>query len=133
MPTKKKKETSFEDLVDEALGNAREDREKILEAFEKMKGALDLNGADGVEKAMLVGDKAIKILESLTKNNAQIVQVAQIKERQESRNPKEQEKLGPISMAEIKKMAESEGIKTRVEEEEEIEEEAEKKKEVEAE
>lgn len=81
-----KKEVRLDEVVDEALSNAREDREKSLEAFDKMKDSLD--PAD-MQAAMLIGDKAVKLLEQLTRSNEQIVRVAQILQRKEE---KEKEK-----------------------------------------
>ena len=72
-------------LVTEALENARNDRERILEAFEEMKGALKLDTQEDLQKTMLVGEKAVKLLEGLTRTNEQVVRCAQILERKESK------------------------------------------------
>lgn len=77
--TKKK---TLDELLEEALFNAREDRIKTLEAFEKMKPALDASDPD---KTVIMGKTAGDLLEQLTRSNEQIVRLAQIRERQEAK------------------------------------------------
>lgn len=77
-----KPKKTLEELLEEALSNVQEDRERILAAHDKLKVALD---ASNVEQTAIMGATAVKVLEQLTKANEQIVRLAQIKEREESR------------------------------------------------
>lgn len=98
-----KKKNDFENIVDEALENARQDREKVLGEITKLKdvfSGIDMNDTSTQSSAMLLGDKVCKLLESLTKNNEQLVRLAQIKEKQESREKGAQNK--PINLDDLK-------------------------------
>lgn len=101
------KEKNLENLVDEALTNARKDRDRLLETWESMKDALDSNNQ---EKTVLMGQTAVKLLEQINKANEQIVKLAQIKERQETKlatlNPSNDDK-GPLDIDDIKIFVES--------------------------
>lgn len=99
--SKKTKTKTLEELVEEALTNVNEDRKRILDAHEKLKTALD---AANQEQTVLMGKTAAVVLEQLTKANEQIVRLAQIKERQESRKSKEEEDSDPFSIDDIQKM-----------------------------
>lgn len=81
----KKSPAKSGEVVDEALENARSDRGLILEAFEEMKGALKIETSDDLQRTMLVGEKAVKLLEALTKNNTQLVKIAEMKQKQEEK------------------------------------------------
>lgn len=94
------KDTELDTLIIEALLNARQDRTKTLEAYENMKSALKLESDDDVQKTMLVGQKAVDLLEQLTRSNEQIVRLAQIIERKEAR--KKEEKRKPIDLNDLK-------------------------------
>lgn len=89
-----KERKSLEELVQEALENVRDDRGKILEAYNKMKDSLD---SEDQEKSMLLGNIAVKVLEQLTKSNEQIVRLAQIKEREETKKELKKDKV-PIDI-----------------------------------
>lgn len=91
---------TLEQLVDEALENIKSDRDKILDAHDKLKSALD---ATNMEATAVIGGVAVKVLEQLTKSNEQIVRLAQIKERQESRT-KQEESSDVFDIDEINKM-----------------------------
>lgn len=95
-------ERSLDALLDEALTNTREDRERIKEAYEKMKEALNVKN----EAKILAADHAIKLIENLNKNNDIIVKLAQIKEREESRKKEKKGKAAPFDIDEIKTFAE---------------------------
>ncbi len=84
----KPKKKTLEELVDEALENVQSDRQKIVSAHDKLSTALDANNQ---EATILMGQVAVKVLEQLTKANEQIVRLAQIKEREESRKSKGEE------------------------------------------
>lgn len=105
------KDVKLDLLVAEALINAREDRTKTLEAYENMKAALKIETDTDIQKAMLVGEKAVNLLEQLTRSNEQIVRLAQIIERKESRKKEEDRK--PIDLNDVRK------LKEELEEEEE--------------
>lgn len=75
---------SLDSLIEEALANARADRDKIEDAYDKMKATLDPQ-----EEKLFASDTAVKLLDQLSKNNDTIVKLAQIKEREASREKKE--------------------------------------------
>lgn len=94
------KTNNLDALVDEALSNAREDREKASDAYERMKDALSAEESN-LNKAMLLGGTTVKILEQLTRANEQVVRLAQIKERRESKEDSKKEKKVPIDISEL--------------------------------
>jgi hypothetical protein len=94
------KTNNLDALVDEALSNAREDREKASDAYERMKDALSAEESN-LNKAMLLGGTTVKILEQLTRANEQVVRLAQIKERRESKEDSKKEKKIPIDISEL--------------------------------
>jgi hypothetical protein len=96
-------EKTFDGLVGEALENARSDRDRILEAYEKMKIALD---AANAEQTVMMGQTATKLLEQLNKANEQVVRLAQIKERRESKLDDKKKDDGPIDIDDIKELVE---------------------------
>lgn len=109
---------NLDNLVSEALKNAREDREKTLEAYEKVKKALNIESADDLNKAMLVGDKPVKLLEQLTRSNEQIVRLAQILQRKEEKMQTKERVFIDLDSLEQKENEEeimTNNIKTRVE------------------
>lgn len=73
---------TLDELLAEALLNARNDRIMTLDAYGKMKPALDANDPD---KTVIMGKIAGDLLEQLTRSNEQIVRLAQIRERQEAK------------------------------------------------
>lgn len=99
-----KEEKDFSQLVNEALENTRRDRDRILDAYEKMKIAL--NAADS-EKTIMMGQTAVKLLEQLNKANEQIVRLAQIKEKQESKLGQKKDDSGPLDIDDIKNFVEN--------------------------
>ncbi len=94
------KTNNLDELVEEALLNAREDRDKASEAYEKMKDSLNAED-DNLNKAMLLGATTVKILEQLTRANEQVVRLAQIKERRESKEDSKKDKKVPIDISEL--------------------------------
>lgn len=112
------KKTNFQKLVDEALSNAQGDRGRILDAYEYMRAALEINPKDDEERStnMLVGGNAVKLLEQATRANEQIVKLAQIKERQENKENESNAKKG-LTLDDIKAEGERTGISSEVEEE----------------
>jgi hypothetical protein len=96
-----KKAPKFEDIAEEVLKNAREDRERALEQVKKLNGVFDIDVKDAasMNAAMLVGGSLVKLLEQLTRSNEQLVRVAQIKERQESKLV--QDSSRPVDLSEL--------------------------------
>lgn len=88
-----KSKSSLDDLIEQAKENAVEDRDKTLDAYHKLKGALSADTEDETRIAMLLGPTVISLLEQLTRSNEQIVRLAQILERRESRKKEEQRPL----------------------------------------
>ena len=99
MTTKK----NLEDLFNKALLNIEEDREKLIELYEK---AIDGKNFDSVDEVAILGNTAVKILETLNRVNEQIVKLAQIKEREESKGKKESVDK-PFSVDDIRQIMES--------------------------
>lgn len=93
------KRKSLDELLEEALINARNDRAMTLGAYDKMKEALDTKNPDAT---VTMGKTASDLLEQLTRSNEQIVRLAQIRERQEAREPKE-DKDEPIDIEALQK------------------------------
>lgn len=88
--TTKKADTSYEALLEEALANAQEDRNRAVEAFEQTKQIYDVkfDGEDKIETLqglMLVGQNVHKLLEVANKSNEQIIKLAQLREKENSR------------------------------------------------
>lgn len=103
---KKKKGKNLEDLVNEALLNVDSDRKKVLDAYQKLEKVFD-----NAEQTMMAGTTAVKLLEQLTKANDQVVKLAQIKERQESRTKsKDDGTRSPLDVEQLQKLYESDEI-----------------------
>ncbi len=100
-------ERTFDNLVEEALKNARADRDRILEAYEKMQSALDTSNS---EQTIMMGQTATKLLEQLNKVNEQVVRLAQIKERRESKLDGKKKSDGPIDIDDIKDLVEKQKL-----------------------
>ena len=100
-------ERTFDGLVEEALANARADRDRILEAYEKVKSALDTANP---EQNFTMGQTATKLLEQLNKANEQVVRLAQIKERRESKLDDKKKSSGPIDIDDIKDLVEKQKL-----------------------
>lgn len=100
-----KNKITLEELCDEARENARMDREKALEFLHKLKDVFDIDTKDSssMSAAMLVGGNVVKLAEQLTRSNEQLVRLAQIKEREESKTKKDVS--DKISLADIEKVA----------------------------
>lgn len=110
-------EIDFDNLAKEALDNAREDRKRVEKSFEEMKDSLKIESGDDVQKAMLVGDKAIKLLELLNKTNSQIIQISQLAQKKPTKVEEDEEDVKGLTIADIikaKKEKNSE-IEVRVE------------------
>lgn len=104
----KKKGTSYEDLIEEALVNAAEDRSRAVDAFEKTKKIYDVDfqDAESWKALMLLGQSIPKLLELANKSNEQIIKLAQLREKEDSRVKKKEVTNGPISFADVKDIIE---------------------------
>ena len=79
-----KKATTFDDLIDEALSNAQKDRLLALQAFNKMQGIFDVVNVEDpatLQSVMLTGQQAVKLLESASRSNDQILKAATLKQK----------------------------------------------------
>jgi hypothetical protein len=79
-----KKFATFDDLLDEAVSNAKLDRKLALDAFAKMKGifdVVDLTDQATLQSVMLTGQQAVKLLESSSRSNEQIIKAASLKQK----------------------------------------------------
>ncbi len=93
------KKINLDELINQAKINAEEDRDKTLEAYHKMKSVLTAETEDEVRGAMLLGPTVISLLEQLTRSNEQIVRLAQIAEKRESRAKQDERKPLDFSVA----------------------------------
>lgn len=103
--TKKYNDTSYEQLIEQALENAIDDRERAVEAFDKTKGAYDIDVEDpsSFQALMLLGQSIPKLLDLANKSNEQIIRLAQLREKEESREKgKKDDKRTPIDMSAIR-------------------------------
>jgi len=105
-----KKGTKYEDLIEEALENAAEDRERAIEAFEKTKGIynIDFNNPESMQGLMLLGQSIPKLLELAHKSNEQIIKLAQLREKEASQEKKSKKNSGPMNIDDIKAIFEEE-------------------------
>lgn len=100
-----RKRKSFEDLVEEALENAQKDRSLAGEAFEKMKrifAVVDVEDPNTLQSVMLTGQQAVKLLESMSRSNDQILKAATLMQKDE-KSAKSDEDDGPFDLEKLKK------------------------------
>lgn len=99
----KKKKVTFEEVAEEVLKNARDDRQMALNQIEKLKDVfnIDTKNSESMSAAMLIGGSLVKLIEQLTRSNEQLVRVAQIKEREESKQAVAEK--GPIDLESLLK------------------------------
>jgi hypothetical protein len=109
-------EIDFDALAKEALENARKDRGLVEESFEQMRGALKIENQEDVQKTMLVGEKAVKLLELLTKTNAQIIQISQLAQKKAPKVQEDDDEEPSFTLADVLKAKEqSPDVEVRVE------------------
>lgn len=101
----KKQDTSFEELINKALENAISDRERAVNAYEKLKNIYDIDKSNDetLKGLMLVGQNVSKVLELCQKSNEQIIQLAQIREKDKNKAKKD-EKSTPLDIEEIRQI-----------------------------
>lgn len=103
-------ENSFDDLVDEALENAQEDRSIAKEAFKKMEPIFNIEVDDPstMQAVMLTGQQAVKLIESMSRSNEQIIKLAQLKQKAKPKIEDDEED-GPVDMEQLR-----EEMKTKI-------------------
>lgn len=80
----------YDQLIEKALDNAIEDRKLAKEAYEQMKDIfnIEVDKPESMQAVMLTGQSAIKLIESMSRSNEQIVKLAQMRQKDK---PKEVE------------------------------------------
>lgn len=86
----KKENSSYEELIEQALENAVDDRNRAVEAFEKTKEVYDIDLSDNssMQGLMLLGQNIPKLLDIAGKSNEQIIKLAQLREKEATRKDK---------------------------------------------
>lgn len=100
-----KKKKSFEDLVGEALDNAQKDRGLAADAFQKMKRifeVVDVDDPNTLQSVMLTGQQAVKLLESMSRSNDQILKAATLMQKDEKKS-KQSDDDEPFDLDKIKR------------------------------
>ena len=82
-----KHKRTFNELCDEAHDNAKTDRTRMNDLIKQMNKATEKNP----EIAPLLGDMIVKMSDCMTKSNAQIIQIAQLKMKDEVKVRSEEE------------------------------------------
>lgn len=95
---------SFQELVNEALKNAREDRERAKEAYENMKEIFNIDSSDPstLQAVMLVGAQAVKLIETIASSNDQVLKAAALKQKDKTKND-DLLKSGPMDIDELRR------------------------------
>lgn len=93
---------NFDDLLEEALKNAQEDRSQAREAYSKMKKIFDVDATDPeqLQSVMLVGQNTVKLLEQLSRSNEQIIKLSQLRQKDNSGS----KDRTPFDIEELKKL-----------------------------
>lgn len=80
----------YDTLIEKALENAIEDRKLAKDAYEHMKDIFEIDKTqpETMQAVMLTGQQAVKLLESMSRSNEQILKLAQMRQKDE---PKEKE------------------------------------------
>jgi len=79
-----------DDYVDEASGNIKTDREKLEELYKQL---LDICKTDPLA-LLSAGEPLVKIVDSLTKQNSQVIELAKIKQKSEMTRSKSKGESG---------------------------------------
>jgi len=101
------KKMKFDDLVEEALENAKSDRSLALDAFESLKPIfedIDRSKPESMQAVLLIGANAVKLLEQSSRSNEQVIKLAQLKEK-ESRAKETEEDTMQFTLEDIKNAA----------------------------
>lgn len=76
----KENSKTFVELCDEAHENAKNDRDRMKTYLEKITKSAEKDPQLGV----LIGDVLVKVADCMTKSNSQIIQIAQLKLKQDA-------------------------------------------------
>lgn len=108
-----KKSSTYEELIEEALANANADRARAIEAFDNTKHIYDIDpdnkNVEQLQGLMLVGQNIPKLLELAHKSNEQIIKLAQLREKKDSRVNKGEDLSRPITIEDLKKYRKAQG------------------------
>lgn len=105
--SKNKTKVNFDELIEEALKNAQDDRVLALDAFGEMKeifSGIDRTNPETMQAALLIGANAVKLLEQSSRSNEQVIKIAQLKEK-ETRNKESDEDKLEFTLEDIKRAA----------------------------
>lgn len=105
----KEKKTKFDDLVEEALVNAKQDRKLALNAYDSMKQIfedIDTSNVETLQSVLLVGANAVKLLEQSSRSNEQVIKLAQLKEKEKRNKEEDNSEKIQFTLEDIKKAAE---------------------------
>lgn len=111
----KKKDLTFQDLIDEAIDNAREDRDRAKDAYNKMKVIFDRVDADDpntLNLIMLAGAQTVKLIETISDSNEQVIKAAALKQKKESKvSPDDGDGIDqPFDLDKLREMEKSKGL-----------------------
>lgn len=103
-------DVSFQDLINEALDNAREDRRRAKEAYEKMKPIFDIDPGDTatLQAVMLVGQQAVKLIESISSSNEQVLKAAGMKQKEKPKIADDIQE-GPVDVDDLREKLANQG------------------------
>jgi hypothetical protein len=104
----KKKDLSFQDLIEEAVENAREDRARAKDAYDKMKGIFDVvdpQDPSTLNTIMLAGAQTVKLIETIADSNEQVLKAAALKQKKDSKVEDDDQNDGPFDPDKIREEA----------------------------
>ena len=99
------KEMEFQDLIEEAIHNAREDRELAKEAFMKMREIYNISPEDPetFQAVMLIGQQTVKLIEAMGDANDQVIKAAALKQKEKPKVKEDEEDDGPVDVDELRR------------------------------
>jgi hypothetical protein len=102
-----KKTKKHDELIEQALKNAKIDRQLALEAYDKMKNIfneIDTSQPETMQAVLLIGSNAVELIKSAGKSNDQIIKLAAIKEKEDARTEEEDPENVPITLEDIQNL-----------------------------
>ena len=92
-------DVDYEALMLEALTNAKEDRSLAKEAYEHMKPIFEIkaDSPETLQAVMLTGNSAVKLIESMSRSNEQIIKMAQLAQKAKPKDD-DKEEDGPFDI-----------------------------------
>ena len=75
---------STKDLINEVKGNINADRERLTDLYDSIKKLTTIQGQEDLLALATVSENLVKITDSLTKQNSQLVDLAKLKQKIES-------------------------------------------------